>query len=245
MARIDEIMKELDILIKEGFSVLQVGVEKDVDLFDLSLRYEPWYTKALSVITAVTPERAADFHDAYRVDHRKGIHCATYTISDYLSNLVVRFGNEPTFDTSRVFASKMIGQLGIVQAAAGIAPTVLHDIRTTLQAELMDSDLEAATELQRAGYLRPAGVVCGVVLESHLRSVSDRHSIPIRKKHATIGDYNDALKEAKVYDTPTWRLVLRLADIRNLCGHSKDREPTKDEVQDLISGTDKIIKEVF
>lgn len=245
MAKIDEILKELDRLMKDGFNLLKAGLEKDVDRLDFSLHYEPWYTKALSAITALTPERAADFRDAYRVNHRKEINCATYTISDYLANLVVRSGKEPAFDTSRVFVSKMMGQLGIVQAAADIAPTVLHDVRTALRAELLDSDLDAALELLGAGFLRSAGVVCGVVLESHLRSVADRHSISIRKKHAGIGDYNDALKEGKIYDTPKWRLIQRLADIRNLCGHSKDREPTKDEVQDLISGTDKIIKEVF
>ena len=245
MAKIVQIVKELDSLLAVGAKLLQEGCGEDVRLTDFVLRYESWYTKALSAITMVTPERAADFRDAYRVDHRKDINCATYTINDYLTNLVVRRGREPTFDTSLVFASKMLWQLGIVQAAVDIAPTVLRDIRTELRAELLDSDLDAASELQRAGYLRPAGVLCGVALESHLRSVADRHSVSIKKKNPTIGDYNDALKEAKVYDTPTWRLIQRLADIRNLCGHSKDREPTGDEVHDLISGTGKIVKEVF
>jgi hypothetical protein len=33
-----------------------------------------------------------------------------------------------------------------------------------------------------------------------------------------------------------------LGDIRNLCGHDKHREPTADEVEELIEGTERILK---
>jgi len=48
-----------------------------------------------------------------------------------------------------------------------------------------------------------------------------------------------------LYDVVQWRFVQRLGDIRNYCAHNKDREPTKDEVNELIDGADKIIKTVF
>jgi hypothetical protein len=44
---------------------------------------------------------------------------------------------------------------------------------------------------------------------------------------------------------PTWRLIQRLGDIRNLSAHSKEREPTKDEIEDMIRGCEKLIAEVF
>ena len=66
----------------------------------------------------------------------------------------------------------------------------------------------------------------------------------IKKKSPTIADYNDVLKD-NVYDTVEWRKVQYLGDARNLCGHKKDREPTKDEVEELISGTERIIKTIF
>ena len=34
-------------------------------------------------------------------------------------------------------------------------------------------------------------------------------------------------------------------DIRNLCDHHKDREPTQQEVEDLIKGVEKITKTLF
>jgi hypothetical protein len=55
---------------------------------------------------------------------------------------------------------------------------------------------------------------------------------------------NEELKSHAAYDVPMWRLIQRLADIRNLCGHSKDREPTRSEVDDLIAGVEKVTKEL-
>ena len=61
----------------------------------------------------------------------------------------------------------------------------------------------------------------------------------------TISDFNDALKDNGTLDTPTWRQIQRLGDIRNLCSHSKEREPTKDEVSELIAGVEKFTKTLF
>lgn len=71
------------------------------------------------------------------------------------------------------------------------------------------------------------------------------HAIKITKKNPTIGELNDPLKNSNVYDTPTWRLIQRLGDIRNMCDRKKDRDPTPDEVSDLIDGADKITKTIF
>lgn len=93
--------------------------------------------------------------------------------------------------------------------------------------------------------IRGAGAVAGVVLEGHLQRVATNHQISISKKAPTISDLNDPLKSAGVYDIPTWRKVQHLADIRNLCDHKKEREPTKNEVEELISGVGAIVKTVY
>ncbi len=36
-----------------------------------------------------------------------------------------------------------------------------------------------------------------------------------------------------------------LADIRNVCDHKKEKEPTEQQVTDLIDGTNKVLKTVF
>ena len=87
--------------------------------------------------------------------------------------------------------------------------------------------------------------MAGVVLERHLAQVTSNHNVTIRKQHPTINDLNELLKGANVLDVPTWRLVQRLGDIRNLCDHNKSREPTTDEIGELIEGVAKITKTVF
>jgi len=82
-------------------------------------------------------------------------------------------------------------------------------------------------------------------LEKHLAQVCENHSINLTKKNSTIGDLNNALKEASIVDTPQWRFIQHLADLRNLCGHDKKIEPSAEQVHDLISGTGKILKTLF
>jgi hypothetical protein len=83
------------------------------------------------------------------------------------------------------------------------------------------------------------------VLERHLQRVAYNHNVTIKKKNPTIAELNDPLKDANVYDTPTWRKIQFLADIRNLCSHNKDKEPSKEQVDELIDGVNLIIKTIF
>ena len=43
---------------------------------------------------------------------------------------------------------------------------------------------------------------------------------------------------------PQWRFVQHLADIRNICDHDRGKEPQKDEIDDLLSGTSKVLKTI-
>jgi hypothetical protein len=53
------------------------------------------------------------------------------------------------------------------------------------------------------------------------------------------------LKDGGVIDIPQWRRIQHLADVRNLCGHSKDREPAAGEVEEMIAGVTKLTKSLF
>jgi hypothetical protein len=102
-----------------------------------------------------------------------------------------------------------------------------------------------AKELNNHKFTRAAGAVAGVVLERHLREVCQDRGFKFIKKNPTIADFNETLKSEGVIDVPTWRFVQHLADIRNLCDYSKDPEPTKEQVSDMIIGVERIIKSVF
>ncbi len=244
MSRLEDILQELEALDKAGWKLVPTEKQK-LEPATLQFAYEPWYTKALAAISQIVPERLNDFREAYKRDKRKEISAETYTISDYLRGLSVSQGGGPLFDTGVVYMSLVARQISILRAAREIAPSVLRDILTVLRGEILDQDLNGARELLKAGHLRSAGVVCGVSLEAHLKSVLGRRGLKTRKTQPTLSDLNDALKESGVLDVPTWRLLQRLSDIRNLCAHAKDREATKSEVEDLIAGAEKVVKEVF
>ena len=58
-------------------------------------------------------------------------------------------------------------------------------------------------------------------------------------------DLIETLKSNGVIDTPDWCSIQRLADIRNLYGYNKEKEPTEEDIEDLIKRTGKIIKTLF
>ena len=150
-----------------------------------------------------------------------------------------------TFQDAEAVAMRLQSQLSILTAVRRRFESSLFDIRQMVQADIFDSELEAAAGLAKTGFTRAAGSLAGVVLERHLEQVTANHSTSIRKRNPTISDFNDALKDNGTLDTPTWRQIQRLGDIRNLCSHSKEREPTKDEVSELIAGTEKFTKTLF
>lgn len=136
-------------------------------------------------------------------------------------------------------------QSGILDGITQRFKSSLFDIKQVLQADLFDSEVESAKELSKKGFYRAAGVICGVVIEKHLNQVCYNHNISVVKKHPTISDFNDLLKSNEVIEVGIWRQIQRLGDIRNLCGHNKDRDPQKKEVEELISGADKLIKTLY
>lgn len=209
--------------------------------------YQRWYSKALRVVEQILPDRYSEFRELNRLDKRPSLlDVTTYSISEYIHGTTVTRGylSEPVFDTAAVALTKFKNQIDILASAEGRIESSLADIEGVIEASLLDDEISTARELLRAKYIRAAGVVAGVVLERHLKRLVVNHEITFRKK-AQIANLNDALKEEKVYDVPQWRQIQRLGDIRNLCGHDGDRDPTPDEADELISGVEKVSTTVF
>ena len=100
-------------------------------------------------------------------------------------------------------------------------------------------------KLHKNGFYRAAGALCGVILEKHFAGVVASHCIKMKSKTPGISDYNEKLKDEGVIDNKTYLLVQRLGAIRKLCDHNKKQEPTMDDIDDLIKGTDKVLHEVM
>ena len=151
----------------------------------------------------------------------------------------------PQFDHSDIIRRKLEYQLAILEATRVPLESVLADIRGVVQVDIFDSELEAARHLLVNGHLRATGAVAGVVLESHLQSVCASHSVTYRKQKPTIADLLRYLRENGMIDLPVERRIQALADIRNLCSHKDRREPTADEVEQMIDGVDNAIKTLY
>ncbi len=213
--------------------------EKDVWL--LNEPYQNWYSRSLKVIEALGPERLNEFISFYHRPDRTSLRLATFGIRDLLIG-VAPVGEE--FDPGDYAESLLRSQIAIVRSLASRIDSVPSDVKGHLLAEIQDAELKAAGALFTVNE-RAAGALAGVVLEQHLQRVAVNHKVPIAKADPTIGDLNDPLRNANVYDLPTWRKIQMLGDIRNLCSHKKQRDPTPDEVKELIEGVERVIKSVF
>jgi hypothetical protein len=212
---------------------------------DFNSEYQSWYSPALRVVQQLLPDRHSEFCELYKASRRKEIDVETYGIADYIAGIhITQYDGKEVFNSRSVALGKFNQQIAIVQTAEARLDSVLTDISRTLRAEILDNELGAARNLLEASHIRSAGVVAGVVLEGHLKKLIEDHGVTFRKM-PMLGNLNDALKQAGVYDAAQWREIQYLADVRNLCGHKKQREPERNEVESLINGVAKITKTLF
>jgi hypothetical protein len=256
---VSDLLKEGELL-QKSLLIEQHGATKTAKLYGLSeaafeadkapnftSKYQSWYTRSLSVLKNVIPDRLADFRAHYEAPKsRKDLTYGNYRIHDALLGIKVTRG-----DYGEVVVGKSAAiphfqqQFAILLSAWDRFESSVFDIRRLLQADLFDSEIASARALLKSGFLRAAGAVAGVVLEKHLRQVCEDREFKIAKKYPTIADYNDRLKLEGILEMPDWRRIGFLGDLRNLCDHDKQKEPTVEQLEDLLSGVEKVLKTVF
>lgn len=240
MGKYDDVKSEIESLIEQGIQFYKEGYEcfKKKQQSRLVLdNYEGWYTKSLYIVRQLAHEREKDFIACYKLDKRKEISVDSYVISDMLQGIEVA-------DWYVKIAYLIKNQVNILSSCYEKFDSKVFDLEMLLQADVFDSEIESARYLLKNGFVREAGAICGVILEKHLAKICKNRGISITKKDPSISVYNDKLKEL-AYDLVEWRRIQYLGDIRNLCDHEKHRDPTKEEVEDLVNGTDRVIKNIF
>lgn len=268
ISNLDKYKKDLDTLIDNGVDLLNAmqyecqpdefetqakKIIKDKDKYDKFVKtlpkfnegYQQWYSESLIVIKLLLPGRLGDFIRLFEKPktQRKAISYENYVVEDYLQGLVVTRGYDRIVEASAAIP-KYNQQLNILKSVKKRFESSLFDIEQLVQADLFDSELEASVELNKNGFGRAAGAIAGVVLESHLLQVCKNHNLEVSKA-TTISTLNDLLKENNIYDVPVWRQVQYLGDLRNKCDHKKTTDPTREEIQGLIDGIEKITKTIF
>lgn len=246
MTAAEELKNEIALLLKEQSNLTELASDTK-KLIEFGWEYQAWYSRAMKVVESLAPERLNEFVGYYLIDpKRKATYYTNYVIQDYIKAVGARTDHfdKPLWDINNTVQIRILNQAQIIQSLSSRIDSVLQDVTGHLFAELQDKELEAARQLSLVSF-RAAGALAGVVLERHLQRAAKNHGITITKKNPTIADMNDPLKEKGVYSVPTWRKVQLLADIRNLCSHQKDEEPTKEQVEELINGVNVVIKSVF
>ncbi|MCY3954465.1 MAG: hypothetical protein OXF47_00560 [Nitrospira sp.] len=248
MSTSETIKKELNYLLeaKQQEKLIKLAENSD-DLLEFGAAYQRWYSRAYKLVESLAPERLDEFVSYYLVDpKRKVLDAANYAIQDYMMCIAARkdIGDEPLWNVNHCVMLRIVNQIQIVDSLASRVESVLQDVTGHLLAEIQDSELAAAAKLKKVS-IRAAGALAGVVLERHLQRVAENHKIGIRKKDPTISDLNDPLKKKNVYEVTMWRKIQLLADIRNRCTHKKSLEPTDEQVDELLTGVNSVIKSVF
>ena len=226
----DIIKAEIENLFNEGNKILNNFSPEMV------IEYQIWYSKAQRIVKTILPDRLYDFESQYDIKNGNlNIH-RYFTNSDSFEEFLES-------KEERAIKCFMV-QLGILKSCLDMVDYRLKNIKELVQADFFDNQLDEARILLKRGYLRASGAICGVVLESHLKSVILNHNIKLPKKVMHLSDYNELLKNNDIYDVVTWRKVQYLSDIRNKCDHDKGIEPVKEELEDLIKDVETITKKI-
>ena len=134
-----------------------------------------------------------------------------------------------------------------------VISTKLGNLLTTTVEEIA----KTTREMDWAAYLDPIAIKRAVKHSMWLLQVDQLDMLMIHEYNWKMWKINFAtgeapvvsalqeLKKEGIIDLITWRLIQRLGDIRNLSVHAKDREPSESEIQDLISGCEKLIAELI
>lgn len=204
-------------------------------------KYQTWYSKSYKIVHFILPDRLKDFISAYKYPlAKKVLTIENYRIQDFLLGLHLTKENSP-FITNNLY----IQQLNILKAAKEMLSSKLLGLKVLVQADLFDSEIDAAKELARKGFLEGAGAICGVIIEKHLHSLCERHNITITKKNPGINDLCITLRNNDIIDVPQERFIMSCADIRNICDHYKKIKVTQTQIDNLLSDTKRIIDTIY
>ena len=141
------------------------------------------------------------------------------------------------------YASLSIREIrGIMQGLfdnfiSGFCDHIEKQIRESVSADYM----EQAEALLKEGFLVPAAVVCGAVLENRLRSYCDNLDPPIETlrpngESKTLGALIGELDRVKAFDKQTRKMLRAWADIRNAAAHGRFDDFTREQVELMLLG---------
>jgi len=103
-------------------------------------------------------------------------------IEDYLQGMrITRSGGTEVIVDKSAAIPQFDQQVAILKSAEARFDSSLFDIKQLVQADLLDSEVDAAKLLLKNKFFRAAGAICGVVIEKHLAQVCENHGLKLQK----------------------------------------------------------------
>ncbi len=188
--------------------------KQDSDIFNKE--YYTWYSEAHVLVKQILPDQLAEFVELHNT-----------------RNSAYRDPNDVLYK-----------YCGILNAVSNRFETSLYDIKHLAQADLFTNELDAARYLMQHKYYRAAGAISGVVLESYLKSICSKYSLII-PQNSGISQLKELLWDKnRIILVEQATNLLYLGQLRNKCDHDKSDEPTKNDIKNLISGTEMVMNTI-
>jgi len=239
----DQLRFELRVLLASGRELSAHVQSEDLDPRDVNERYQVWYTQTLRLVGRVLSERRPEFESYYRSDQES--RGQSVTISAILGS-----PSRPRATGEKREALAGLFDPGLGQATflhlLGMQLAILASASPSLRPEERrpERELQVARLLLAKGRRRAAGAVAGVVLESHLRKVAQRHDLALSESDSSsLARLNRSLRKAGVCNSARSRQIARLAKLCDSCVRSKKKVSAK-LVSELLSGVEETLLNV-
>ena len=187
--------------------------------------YQIWYSKAEALIKEYLYDRKDEFTREY-----DEILC--------LLQLRKNWAKVDVHYIIKEFTDRFDTQKNLISALPKVFELQNLKLRKTISADLVESELDEACLLLEHDFIRAAGAVAGVALERYLKTLCEISTPPVvYNKNDSINPLATKLRNADHLSETERKKIEYLGDIRNRCDHSKEEEPTKEEVKELIRKT--------
>lgn len=226
-ARVEELSAQVDDLL----AIL--------DFSELQREYETWYGQVRHIVSVHLPDRLPGLESLYFTPSTKyppEADTAVYLgIRSYLRSSNSRFKGR--------FQSDLEQQRGILLAVPHIIELRALEVAALVTADLVQGELNEARLLLSHGFIRAAGAVTSVALEAHLKLLHNQSNLTYTDQDSIV-PLATRLRQNNIISLGDEKKCIAMADTRNKCDHKKDEEPTKEEVEELISDVDRFTKRV-
>jgi hypothetical protein len=210
-----------------SYRLKELNEDKKELIRKLIREYELWFTGAKEIILQFIEERSEEF---FKADNE--IRYIFQVLKGKYDTL-----QSSEIPTNDAFIESFDLQKNILECIIPKIKMKEVKIKKIISGDLIESELERADYLFENNFIREAGVLAGVALERHLKTMCELNGLSYGAKD-TIQPLAENLYKNKIIEITFLKSIEHLASIRNKSSHSE--EIKKPEIRELIDKTKKI-----